>query len=230
MAFNDHVTRDIIIDKEDNEYIYLKQPLGFRVSKTTFKFEKYINGVWVPSSYSWSGNRKIGSTYPAISWNYRMWSVPRILAILFVPNPNGYKFVKAPDPYNPKTMEWCRTPARTEDRNDYTSKESRNEVLEGLDTKSKEYFRAYNRIKGQDGLTNTQRYVARKRALGLVKIMKNKSPTGHEIWVSVPLKVLIMTSIENGTIGNEEVRLKLIDMIREEEERIGSRINKPYKN
>lgn len=222
MPFNNHKCRDIIIDHEDNEWIYLSHPENLRVNKSTHKIEKFSKGEYREPKVSWCGAAKY--KYPAISSEYKMWSIQRILAVLFVPNPHGFQFLKADDPYDTSTMRWVLTPARAEESTEYTSTEERREALEGLDSSSKEYFRAYNKIKGSDGLTNTQRYVARKREQGLVLLAKKYSPTGSQQWITPELKNLVLSAFYDGSILVPVVRNRLIDEINKM-----PRINKPYK-
>ena len=228
MSFKDQKTKDIIVDHEDDEWIYMKQPIRIRVNKVTYKLQKLNSRLeWVEPHFTLAGSKK--HTYPAVSINGEIWSVQRIIGTLFCPNPEGFKFIHVEDPFDPTKMRWVKNLSLNEENNDFTSIKDRKKALEGLTTKSKEYFRAYNRLKGQDGLTNTQRYVARKRALGLVLVPKKYSPTGRQVWVSHNLKVSIMVCNENGFIKDEGVRAKLIEMVMADEEAHGTRINKPYK-
>lgn len=230
MSFKNLKTREIIVDHEDEEWIYMKQPVRIRVNKTTHKLQKLNSRMeWIDPHFTWAGTK--AHAYPAISINGVIWSVQRIIGILFCPNPNPeeLRFLHVEDPFDPSKMRWVKSLARNEECDDFTSSKDRKENLDGLDTTSKEYYRAYNKLKGQDGLTNTQRYVARKRALGLVLVPKKYSPTGMQLWVSPALKTSIMVCNENGFINDAGVKAKLIDMIEADEEAHGTRINKPYK-
>jgi len=227
MAFKNHATRQIITDHEDTEWIYLKQPRDIRVNKTTYEIQKRISGEWQKPNVSWCGSRE--SRYPAISVDYRMWSIPRIIGVLFVPNPNNYKFLHRLDNnnINPNTLEWAETSMMAERRSDYTSIEDRKNTLQGMNTSSKEYFRAYNKLKGQDGLTNSERYIKRRTDAGLSLVIKRYSPLGYQVWVNPVLKEMIMIANRNGSINDPAVKEKLIEAIHADQE--AYRINKPYK-
>ena len=82
----------------------------------------------------------------------------------------------------------------------------------------------YNKLKGADGLTNTQRYVARKKEMGLVLLHKKHSPTGSQQWVTPELRNLVMTAFYDGSILVPAIRNRLIEEINKM-----PRVNKPYK-
>ena len=211
MSFRNHSTKNIEVGYSDAEWFYMARPARIRVNKATYAIEKLVDGKYKPANFTWMGTKV--HRYPALSIDLILWSVPRLLATLFVPNPNNYKFVYATNPYNPETMVWVQSPCQTEKFDKITSLKDREESLAGIPSKSLEYFRAYNAIKGKDGLTNTQRYVASKRALGLVFVKKSWSPTGHQLWVTPELKAKIREAMGNGTINDPAVKKRLIKEI-----------------
>jgi len=211
MSFKNHSTKQIEIGYSDSEWIYLKKPERIRVNRKTHSFEKLVGGNYVDATFTFMGTKKY--KYPALSINTILWSVPRILATLFVPNPNNYRFVYAKDPFDTDTMKWVNSPCQTEKFDKITKLRDREESLTGIPSHTLEYFRAYNAIKGADGLTNTQRYVARKRSMGLVLLKKRMSPIGHQVWITPELKSKIVEAMNNGTINNPAVKAKLIEEI-----------------
>lgn len=211
MAFINHKTKDFIISESmpDDGYIYLSSPSKIRVHKESYQIQKLVNGKYIPVHITTGGMK--GHYYPAFYADNQLWNAVRLIATLFVPNPNGYNFICRDDnSLNPKSLRWTKTPARFEESNACTLVSDRSK-LEGL--KGKEYYDVYNKIKGSDGLTNAERFRLRMKAKGYKIISKKFSPTGRRVWVPEDLRVKIHKANIDGSISKPEVKQQLINEI-----------------
>ena len=225
MSFKNHTCKSILIDHEDSDYIYVSIPSKIRVNKSTYSIEKYSvsKNDYIPVHLTVAGMKK--HYYPAFRAENSLWNAARVIATLFVPNPNRYKFVYSPNHVlDPAKMRWVKTPAMLELNNSVTSISDR-KVLENLVSTSKEYHRTYNAIKGSDGLNHTQRFVKRMKDRGYVLLSKEKSPTHRAVWVPESIKLMVDLANSSGSINDPDVKIGLVSMINSL-----PRINKPYKD
>lgn len=224
MSFSNHQCKSIQVDHEDESYIYLSIPSNIRVNKSSYAIEKYSasHKAYIPVHFTVAGMKT--HYYPAFRADNSLWNAVRVIATLFVPNPDKFKFVYSPNhDLNPLNMRWVKTPAMFELNDSITSIEDR-KILDNLESSSKEYHRTYNNIKGSDGLNHTQRFVKRMKDKGYVQLSKRKSPTGRAVWVPMSIKLMVDLAIQNGSINNENIRSGLVEMIN-----TLPRLKKPYK-
>lgn len=227
MSFYENKTKDIIVDHEDQYFVYFRRPERIKVDKIDHCIyrKKVSNDTWVKAKTFL--NYKGG--YPCISVNCELWSAPRIIATALVPNPNNYKYVHNKDGnrnnVEPTNLEWKEFLSDKAESNEVTTKESREENLADLVPHSKEYHDAYNKLKGKDGLTHSERYHKFYRDLGMVICPKKYSPTGRGFYCDPLLRLEIKIATENGSIKNPEVLNILMEKIAAQ-----PRKNKIYKN
>lgn len=200
--FKGHTVRTIKILKTEGDFIYLANPRGCRVhikSKAIECLRKYGEKKWEPAGIYSTG--KLGK---AFFCDGEVNQVSRILATLFVPNPNGYKFVNFKDGNNQNVdidnLQWEPSPNRQISSNctDYKDRKA----LEGL--KGKDYQNAYNNMIGSDGLNHAQRFRKRQKDLGHALLPRKISPTGKAVWIPKELIPIYRDDYNSGRVTVRE--------------------------
>jgi hypothetical protein len=227
MGFNNHKTKEITVDnsRSKGDYIYLSNPRGIRVNKDAMIIEVYDRKLedYKPAKFTKAGMK--GNYYPAVLVNKNLYNAIRIIATLFVPNPNNYNYVYSPNhSLDPNLMQWIPTPCKSFAKQFVTSNEARNE-LSKYAPGSKEYTDAYNKLKGSDGLTNSQRFIKRMKDAGYVLLNKKYSPTRRSVWVTPTIKSKVITAFNAGLLNNKTMAQIFIDEIN-----ALPKHNKPYKD
>lgn len=227
MSFFNNKTKEIVIDHEDDYFVYFKNPERIKIDKIDHQIyrKKSTKDIWTKASTFL--NYKGG--YPCISVNCDLWSAPRLIAMALVPNPNNYKYVHNKNgdrnDIRPENLEWKEFLSDKAESNEVTTKESREENLAGLIPHSKEYHKAYNSLKGNDGLTHSERYHKKYRDMGFVLCPKKYSPTGRGFYCDPLLRMELKIATENGSMANPEVKQIFLNRIA-----ALPRKNKTYKN
>lgn len=196
--FNGHKTRVIKILKEEDGFIYLANPRGCRVNRKTHAIEclrRRGSKAWEPAGIYRSGN--LGKAFYC---DGEVNQVSRILATIFVPNPNGYTFVNFKDGNNQNVdisnLSWEPTPNRQ--INSTMTSIAERKALEGL--KGSDYQHRYNSLVGEDGLTHAKRFRERQKALGRSLLNRKISPTGKGVWIPTELLPVYRDDYNSGRI------------------------------
>lgn len=206
--------KNIEIDREDDKYIYLLMPYGIRVNKITKDIEKVVRGKFELVKEG------IQNGAPVIYACDKFWVKGRILAELFVPNPEGFKRVVYKDG-NKMNISIDNLGWGGEERakRSVTTSKQRSEALGGLRNGTKEYWKKYNHVVGTDGLTNVKRFVQRNKELGYVHVLKKFSPTGKSFWCSPILAAEIRNAARRDMFIIDSVRESFIERIKAEVQR-----------
>lgn len=218
------VKHEIAVEKEEGNFFYLSSPKGIRVNKSTMAIEKNIGGLYVPV------HEFINCGYPAFYADNKVWIRARIIATLFIPNPDGLPllFYVDDNPKNtdPSNLKWSKSPKKLVEKAVMTDASAREEALDGFKSRSKEYFDAYNKIEGKDGLTNSERFRKRYIDMGYVKVKKEHSPTGRSFFCPPVLAMEIREAFYEGKLEDQAVKDSFIERIKKEV----SRKNNWYKD
>ena len=205
----------VVVNCENAEFFFLSTPDCIRVNKSTHVIEKQDRkGNWAEAP------EIMQTVYPAFYADGRIWVKARVLASLFIPNPNNFVKLryKDGDPKNIElsNLEWCKCPRSWDTFRNVTNRDTRLEVLEGLTPGTKEYYNAYNQIVGSDGLTNADRHRKKYMAMGYVKLTKKFSPTGRSFFCPPALAAEIREAVRDGSMNDQAVKDGFIQRIKTE--------------